>query len=120
MNPQKAKTLYSLILPQGLVLGAIIYYLHFFTTPKTVLLVAPIYSSVAENLIGLNCFFPETILYRVSAQTPEVSFVPRLWIKSAHISPCPLCLSGYPLLSRFQSPGHSEEKSPIIHLPLSI
>ncbi|WAC08585.1 MAG: GGDEF domain-containing protein [Thermodesulfobacteriota bacterium] len=46
MNPQKAKALYSLILPQGLVLGAIIFYLHFFATPKTVLLVAPIYSSV--------------------------------------------------------------------------
>lgn len=38
--------LYSLILPQGLVSGAIVFYLHFFATPKTVLLVAPIYSSV--------------------------------------------------------------------------
>ena len=46
MNPQKAKMLYSLILPQGLVLVIIIFYLHFFATPKTVLLVVPIYSSV--------------------------------------------------------------------------
>jgi len=55
MNPQKAKMLYSLILPQGLVLGAIIFYLHFFATPKIVLLVAPIYSSVvlvAGMLLG--------------------------------------------------------------------
>jgi diguanylate cyclase (GGDEF)-like protein len=46
MNLQKAKMFYSLILPQGLVLGIIIFYLHFFATPKTVLLATPIYSSV--------------------------------------------------------------------------
>ena len=55
MNLQKTKMFYSFILPQGLVLGIIIFYLHFFVTPKPVLLVAPIYSSVvlvAGMLLG--------------------------------------------------------------------
>ena len=52
MTFQKTKMFYSLILPQGLVLGGIIFYLYFFATPKTVLLVAPIYS-LAVLVVGV-------------------------------------------------------------------
>ena len=41
-----AKVFYSLILPQGLILGAIIFYLHFFAFPKTLTLVGHIYPSL--------------------------------------------------------------------------
>ena len=46
MYLQKVKIVYSILLPQGLFLGLIIFYLHFFATPKNILLIAPIYSSV--------------------------------------------------------------------------